>query len=263
MNSLYKLIAVYVITIGTFYNYSIAQNLSELNYDMDLILKNKIKSIHTIYNDSVLQSYHYDTSGLFIYETGKSVIGLKYEIFYKYNNEKQLIEKKTISETIRPNKKYTETEVYKYDKFGNLIRDGMRFNDKGQLIETNDFYGELGYKKFVYEYENDLIIRVQQVDDTLWYTEYQYNDNETLKYRKENSYVGAPDVEYYRTQEIDYIYNSENQLIIKRIKTYTSIYGENNKECFFYYYDAGLLIKEVRKTGNSITTEYNYVYEYY
>jgi hypothetical protein len=298
VNSLCKLIAVYAITIATFCNYSICQIAPDMNYSADIILKYKIKSISKMYNDTIMQTNYFDTSGLFFYETGiKGICGCEYEVFNKYNTEKQLIEKKTVSSTLIPNKKYTETEKYKYDNFGNLIRDGMKFNDRGQLIETNDFYGELGHKKFVYEYNGDLIVRIQQVDDSLWYTIFKYNDNGILKYKKENSYTGAPDAEYYRTREINYFYDYNNRLICEQIKyfeivTYyqdlenipeqspisyferhyeydknlltkvTSIFEDNEKEFQNYFYDSDLLIRE-EQISNTKTTIYNYYYEYY
>ncbi len=299
MNSIFRLVTVFVITIVTLGDGTFCQMAPDMNYSADIILKYKIKSISKMYNDTIMQTNYYDTLGLFFYETGiNGICGCEYEVFNKYNDEKQLIEKKTISSTLIPNKKYTETETYKYDKSGNLIRDGMKFNDRGQLIETYDFYGELGHKKFIYEYDGDLIVRKQQVDDSLWYTLYEYNNNGTLIYEKDNSYTGAPDAEYYRTTETNFSYDSYNRLVRKQLKHYeieisyqdtetktehspvsyfqtiyeynmnlltsiVSIFKDGKSESHFYYNDSELLIREEHISTDTRTTVFSYHYEYY
>ncbi len=160
---------------------------------------------------------------------------------YKYNSQNLLILKETIHTTSYLS--YRNTIEYKY-------------NDSDRLIETIDKRGNQStIYKSLYEYNGDLLVkRFDYADDLLIRTfEYKYDNRIKVK----ETIIKNGNTEY------TYIYNYENGLLINVEGYFSDLSNIDSEERFTYNSENQLIVKRVKVSMFSSYIDHVIYYEYY
>ncbi len=159
---------------------------------------------------------------------------------YNYNSRNLLILKETLH--ITSSFSYRNTIDYKYDDIDRLIltveKAGNQSTiyksvyeyDADLLLTKRDYFDDLLIRTFEYEYDNRVKIKETIINNGHTEYIYIYNYENDLLSNIKGYFSDLPEID----SEEDFTYNSENQLVVKRVKV--PIYSSYVDYVIYYEY---------------------------